>query len=248
MTTHTFPITRPVAGPGTGDDRPSRSTPSRLIAAGAVAGPVFVAASFAQLPFQSGFDVTRHAFSFLLLGATGWVEEVTFIVAGALFVAGAVGIRRVLGGRAGAVALLGGAMLGVGKVIAGIWAPQPSFGFPVGAPAGAPEVLTTSSIMHGVGFGVAMLGWTALLVTLAVVSWRRFADRPAALVATGVAVGSLIVPAMSSQPFGTILIYVLVTVGYGVTSWLFVRVARHDMGSRVAVAEECPAIAGGGRR
>ncbi len=107
MTTHTFPITRPVAGPGTGDDRPSRSTPSRRIAAGAVAGPVFVAASFAQLPFQSGFDVTRHAFSFLLLGATGWVEEVTFIVAGALFVAGAVGIRRVLGGRAGAVALLG---------------------------------------------------------------------------------------------------------------------------------------------
>lgn len=227
MTTYTTSINRSVAHPVPERRSFSLSATPRLILAGVIAGPLFVALSFVQIPFQSGFDVTQHAFSFLLLGHTGWVEQLAFITAGVLFVAGAVGACRVLGGRAGATALVGGAMLGVGKIVAGIWAPQPSFGFPIGAPEGAPQVLTTSSIIHGLGFVVAMMGWTIFLVVVAITSWRRYADWPAALAGTAVAIGSLVVPAFSNQPYGTILIYVLVTTGYVVTSWLFIRLASH---------------------
>jgi hypothetical protein len=45
----------------------------KLLDAGIVAGPLFVTVSLVQIPFRDGFDMTRHAFSFLLIGPGGWL-------------------------------------------------------------------------------------------------------------------------------------------------------------------------------
>jgi hypothetical protein len=139
------------------------------LVAGAVAGPLFVAVSLAQIPFRDGFDMTRHAFSFLLNGPGGWLQTINFVVTGALFLFASPGLRAGLGGRAGVVAgvLLG--IVGCGLVVAGLFAPQPSYGYPPGAPDGMPTNLTASSILHGIAFITAVLAYCA---TLAVTAWR----------------------------------------------------------------------------
>ena len=67
---------------------------AQLLDAGVVAGPLFVLVSFAQIPFRDGFDMTRHAFSFLLLGPGGWVQIINFLVVGLLYIAAGRGLRR----------------------------------------------------------------------------------------------------------------------------------------------------------
>ena len=163
MTTSTVPTTE--AGP-TDQTR-------RLLRAGIVAGPFFVLAGFAQIPFRAGFDLSKHAFSFLLIGPGGWVQAVVFVAAAVLMALAGVGLRRILSGRTRTVAF--GAALGVviGKIIAGVNAPQPSYGYPIGTAEGPPAVLSNASILHGVGFGLAVTAWIVLLVTLGVVLRRR---------------------------------------------------------------------------
>src|SRR5215210_1115910 len=80
------------------------------LVAGAISGPLFVAASLAQIPLRDGFDMTRHAFSFLLNGPGGWLQTINFILTGALFLFASPGLRAGLGGRAGVVA---GVLLGI---------------------------------------------------------------------------------------------------------------------------------------
>jgi hypothetical protein len=69
----------------TGHDR---LTPPRRIdplVAGILAGPALAAVSFAQIPFRPGFDMTRHAFSFLLIGPGAWAQVSNYLLAGALY-------------------------------------------------------------------------------------------------------------------------------------------------------------------
>ena len=125
------------------------------------------------MPFRDGFDVTKHPFSFLLIGSPGWIQSIVFVVVGVLFAAAGAGLVDVVGGRVGKVACVSAAGVGAGKIVAGLAAPQPSYGFPSGTPDGPPAVLTTASIVHAVGFGVAVLCWIILLVALGVVLRRR---------------------------------------------------------------------------
>ncbi|MDV3220935.1 DUF998 domain-containing protein [Intrasporangium sp.] len=200
----------------------------RLLRAGVVAGPFFVLASLVQMPFRDGFDLTKHAFSFLLIGPSGWIQAIVFVVAGLLYGLAGRGLLHAVGGRAGKVALVAALGLGVGKVIAGVNAPQPSFGYPAGTPDGPPTVLTTASILHGVGFGVAVLCWTVLLVTLGVVLRRRGA-RSTSWLTFLAAVLLPVVPATSGTSVATPLLYVVVTAAYAVTS-----VAVHGIAARAA--------------
>ena len=71
---------------------------AQLLDAGVVAGPLFLVVSFAQIPFRDGFDMTRRAFSFLLLGPGGWVQTVNFLLVGLLYIAAGRGLRRWLTG------------------------------------------------------------------------------------------------------------------------------------------------------
>lgn len=199
-------------------------TTRQLIRAGIVAGPLFALAGFAQMPFREGFDPTRHAFSFLLIGPQGWLEAVVFVVAGVLYAVAGIGLLRVVPRRAGRIAGIFAILLGAGKVIAGLNAPQPSYGYPIGTPDGPPAVLSNASILHAVGFGLAVLAWAGLLITLCV-ALRRAGDSRAALLALVTAVALPLVPATSGQPFGTVLLYVVVTSAYAITSVLLHRIA-----------------------
>lgn len=190
----------------------------RWWAAGAVAGPLFVLLSFAQVPFRDGFDLTRHAFSFLLTGPGGWLQEINFLVSGVLFLVAGAGLGRRVGGRA-RVAACG---LGGGMIVGGLFAPDPSHGYPIGAPAGMPDPLTYRSVLHGLGFVVAMLSWCVLLLVLS--RWFARTGRSGwATLASVTGIGLLAVPAVSTLSFGTVVLYLVVTAGYAVTSALFIR-------------------------
>jgi hypothetical protein len=160
-------LTTPTEAPDTPRDRTRL-----LLACGIVAGPLFLAVGLLQAFTRDGFDLSRHPLSLLSLGELGWVQIANFVVTGVLYVACAVGLRRVLhpgrGGTWGPL-LVGG--LGVGLVLAGVFVSDAGAGFPPGAPAGAPERLSWHGIGHSVGFAVANLGMIAGCLVFA----RRFA-------------------------------------------------------------------------
>lgn len=145
------------------------STSSRNLLWGAVAAtPLFVTLWAVQAFTRAGFRPTYHPMSLLSLGEWGWVQVVNFVVVGLLIVGGGIGIRRTLGvGRLarwiGALVVL----MGVGLVIAGLFATDAGAGFPTGAPAGAP-VMSWHGAVHEVGFVLTQLAFVAAGIALAV--------------------------------------------------------------------------------
>lgn len=214
MTTSTLP-------PATAKVSPRSRT---LLRAGVAAGPFFVLAGFAQMPFRPGFDLTKHAFSFLLIGPGGWIQAVVFLATAALFGVAGFGLLRTLTGRVGKVAFGAALSVAVGKVVAGLNAPQPSYGYPLGTAEGPPSELTSASILHGVGFGLAVTAWIVLLVTLGIGS-RRSGHRALGWLAFGVAVALPAIPATSGTSAGAIPLYVIATAAYLTTSLLLHRLA-----------------------
>ncbi len=168
---------------------PSAET-ARLLACGVVAGPLFLAVLMIQAFTRDGFDLSRHPISLLSLGDLGWIQIANFVVTGALFVACAIGMRRVLRpGRSGTWAPRLVGAFGVGLIVAGVFTTDPGAGFPPGAPAGAPEQISWHGILHEVGSGLAFLG----MIVGCLVFARRFAALKrrgwvAACVATAAAV------------------------------------------------------------
>src|SRR5829696_3825710 len=117
--------------------------------AGVLAGPLFVTTALLQILTRDGFDLTRHPISLLANGEYGWVQSANFIVAGLLSLLFAYGVAPHLRGGRGAVA---GPVLftvyGVGLITGGVFKADPAMGFPAGAPAGYPEQISTSSLIH----------------------------------------------------------------------------------------------------
>ena len=130
-----------------------------LLACGALAGPLFVAVGFIQIPFRSGFDWMRHPLSMLSLGDLGWIQIANFVVTGTFVLAAAVGMSRALRGRSSWGPRLVG-VFGAGLIAAGIFVADPMHGFPAGAPAGRPETLSVHGILHIV---VAAIGFLCLV-------------------------------------------------------------------------------------
>jgi hypothetical protein len=150
----------------------STAVSQALLAGGLIAGPLFLLVAVIQALTRSGFDLGRHPLSLLSLGDLGWIQRANFLVSGLLAVVFAVGIRRVLrssrGGRWGSLAV---GAFGVGLMAAGIFPPVAAFGFPPGTPDGMPATVSTSAVLHGVGF---TLGFVSLTLACLVFS-RRFA-------------------------------------------------------------------------
>lgn len=143
-----------------------------LLQCGVLAGPVFLGSWLVQVLTRDGYDPTRHPISLLSLGDLGWVQIATFVTGGALLLAFAAGLRRVLRpGRAGTWAPILVAVNGIGLILAGVFVTDAGAGFPPGAPEGAPARISWHGALHEVGFAAAALSWLAVCFVLG----RRFA-------------------------------------------------------------------------
>ena len=141
-----------------------------LLAAGVLAGPLYVTVSLAQALTRPGFELTRHPWSALANGDLGWIQVTNLIVTGVLVIAFAVGLRRVLTeGRASRYAPGLIALYGVGLVAAGIFRADPVAGFPVGTPAST--TISGHGMVHLMAGAVGFLCLTAACLLLS----RRFA-------------------------------------------------------------------------
>lgn len=150
-----------------------RADAQRLLRAGFAAGPVYVLLGILQLLVREGFDPRRHALSLMANGPLGWVQVLNFFLTGALVIAGAIGIRRLLrgvrGGRWGAL-LLG--VYGIALIGAGFFRADPAPDFPPGSTFDPSAGFSTSGLLHFV-FGA--IGFYALIAACFVFA-RRFAS------------------------------------------------------------------------
>src|ERR1700704_6470561 len=108
-----------------------RRTATALLYCGVVAGPLFTIVAVIEMLTRSGFDLRRHDLSLLSNGSLGWIQISNFILAGALTIAAALGMRRVLRfGRGSTWAPILIAIYGLGYVGAGVFVADPMNGFP----------------------------------------------------------------------------------------------------------------------
>jgi len=139
---------------------------------GAVAGPLFTVVGLTQAATRAGFDPARHQLSLLSNGSLGWVQMLNFIVTGGLFLLGAAGMRATLTsgrGRIWGPRLIGA--FGAGMIGAGIFRPDPAFGFPPGTPDAKPDPVSWHGVLH---YSLASAAFLALIIA-AMVFARRFA-------------------------------------------------------------------------
>ena len=114
-----------------------------LLLCGAIAGPLYVLVGIAQILVRPGFDVSKHALSLMSNGDLGWIQIANFIVTGALVIAFAIGLRRLLAGsKAGTFGPLLIAIYGIGLIGAEIFSADPALGFPPGTPEEARGIRT----------------------------------------------------------------------------------------------------------
>ncbi len=146
-------------------------SPRALLACGAAAGPLYIITGLLQVLFRPGFDPRRHALSLMSNGELGWIQIANFIVCGALVIAGALGVRRVLHpGRAGTWGPILLGLYGLGLIGAGSFVADPMDGFPLGTALGPPSVITQSGVLH---FAAGGVGFFALIAACLVFA-RRF--------------------------------------------------------------------------
>lgn len=185
-----------------------------LLLAGAAAGPLFTILVAGQLLTRDGFDLTHHPLSLLSLGDLGWIQVGNFVVAGALVLALAAGIRRTLAdgpGRTWGPVLVAG--YGVGLVMGGVFLPDPGLGYPPGTPDGIPDDFTWHGILHAVA---PPLAFTAL-VAASLVLTRRFArnrQRGWAFYSAATAVVAVVLSAWPDQDSASVRLAVASGIGF----------------------------------
>jgi hypothetical protein len=165
-------MTQEITGPGASSASERTTTVTRaLLACGVAAGPLFIVVDLFQMAARAGFDPARHPISLLSTGELGWIQITNFVVAGLLFVAAAVGMRRVLQGDRGGTwgPRLIGAM-GLALIWGGVMVADPADGFPPGTPPGRPDQLSWHGTLHTIG---PVVGYLAPLVACFVFA-RRF--------------------------------------------------------------------------
>jgi hypothetical protein len=196
-----------------------------LLTAGIAAGPLFLVVWALQAFTRAGFDPGRHPLSLLSLGDFGWIQIANFVVTGALFVAYAAGLRRVLhAGRGGTWGPRLVWAFGAGLIVAGIFVTDAGAGFPPGAPAGAPQ-MSWHGALHEAGYIVAVLSWTADCLVFR----RRFAalgQRGWALACVASLVAALALSAWPDLDSYTTRIVIATAVQFGFLAAVAARLRR----------------------
>lgn len=155
-------------------DRTPVGSTRALLTCGIVAGPLYVVVVLLQILTRDGFDISRHTASMLSNGDQGWIQIATFAVSGLLFVAYAIGLRRMSGAATGQARPWGPRLVGVfgtGMVAAAVFSADPADGFPPGTPTGPPTSISWHGTVH---FLVAAVAFLALVAACFVFA-RRFA-------------------------------------------------------------------------
>lgn len=213
----------------------------RLLAGGIVAGPLFLAVWLIQALTRDGFDPGRHPISLLSLGSLGWIQILNFVVAGSLYVAMAVGVRRVLQpGRGGTWGPRLIAAMGVGLILAGVFVTDAGAGFPAGAPAGKPESITWHGMLHEVGFLLATVSWTAACVVIL----RRFAalgERRWVAICVAAVIAVVVLGAWPDLDSVSVRLVLASAVEFGFLAALAARL-RHGVGNPAAADQLSPAV------
>jgi hypothetical protein len=112
-----------------------------LLAAGTAGGLAFTGVYLAEGATRAGYDALAQPVSALSLGPGGWVQQLNFIVFGMLVCLSAAGWRAALAPGRGAWAFpLLRVIAAVGLVMDGLFAQDPSGGYPPGARAGAATI------------------------------------------------------------------------------------------------------------
>ncbi|MFJ8210511.1 DUF998 domain-containing protein [Streptomyces sp. NPDC096033] len=143
-----------------------RSAVRWTVGGAVVAGPLFLVAGLAQGFARGGFDFRRNAISQLALGEAGWIQTASFVVTGALLIAGAAGLRQILRGGPGGTwgpALTGA--FGVSFWLAAAFPADPGAGFPAGAPEAT--VMSGHGAVHMFGGMAGYLAVCAAFLVLA---------------------------------------------------------------------------------
>lgn len=213
-----------------------------LLSCGVAAGPLLVTVDVVGALVRVDYDVLRHPVSSLALGPGGWVQTANFCLAGAMSLAGAVGLARsdhATPWRLGPI-LIGAAALGLLGV--GAFTTDAVGGYPPGTPDVAPGY-TTAGAMHDILSGPAFLGIPAAALVYA--CWfRRRGEQAWARYSVGTAAAMLGVLALSSGTsfnqvptffdYGGLLQRTGVGIGVTWFSALAVRVYRAVPGDRGA--------------
>lgn len=163
-----------------------------LLTAAATAGPLFYVSSTAQALTRDGFDLRTHPLSQLAAGDLGWIQAVTFVLAGVGVLGLAVAHRRVVADGTGSriVPLFLGTF-GIGFVVAGCFPMDPQNGFPIGAPAGAVD-MSWHAVVHSAAAALSFLALAVACIALSVRALR--ARRRRAAVGHGVTALVLLLP------------------------------------------------------
>ncbi|MDQ3076851.1 MAG: DUF998 domain-containing protein [bacterium] len=172
-----------------------------LLTAGIIAGPLWIVLSYAQAFTREGFDIVRHPASLLAQGDFGWLQVTAFVIAGALYGASAIGLKRTLTGigQTWAPIMLG--IFGIGMIIGGVFRADPALGFPPGTPLGIPDTVSVSSQIHGSAPILAFIALTACFFILA----KRFFNQGKTYLAWAsilIGIGSIVlsnIPAMTAD-------------------------------------------------
>ncbi|WP_327089144.1 DUF998 domain-containing protein [Nonomuraea sp. NBC_01738] len=144
------------------------SSARKLLICGAVATPLWGVVSLTQAATRTGFDLTQQPLSALANGDLGWLQIANFLIAGALTIAGATGLSRVMRGTPGGTwvpRLL--RVNGAGMMAAGVLVMDPAAGWPAGTPEGIPTSMSWHSIGHMVAGSITFIAMIATCYVLA---------------------------------------------------------------------------------
>jgi hypothetical membrane protein len=135
-----------------------------LLGYGPLAGVVYLGSIFIQGLTRRGFSIPHDDASLLANGPLGWLQVVTFLLAGAMTIAAAVGVRRALPSRWGP-RLIG--LYGAGLMAAGVFRADPASGFGPGAPAGWAAHISWHGDGHLIAASIAFIAIIAACFAVA---------------------------------------------------------------------------------
>ena len=206
-----------------------------LLLCGVLVSPLFYCVVFAQALTRQGFDIKRAPLSLLSLGDLGWIQIANFIVTGLLALACAVGVRRAFGaGKAGTWGPVLISTYGLGLILAGLYHPDPGYGFPpgVGAPVAMLPTMSHHAAIHSAGLAVVMLSLIAACFVFA----RGFHARGERAMSIYSAVTGLATPALLAYALTTHTTGLILVLGVVAFSWVSV-IAAHLRNNLSGVAQ-----------